>query len=231
MEKVLLTDNPEKFFATMRDAKALVKIFPELDKLWGTPQSPQWHPEIDTGLHTMLSLQQAVKLSTDPKVRFAVLCHDLGKGSTKPELLPRHLGHEHRGVSLVNNWCSKYKVPNSYKNLAVRAAKWHLHSHRALELNPKTILGLFDGLDAFRQPQNLADFLIACTADARGRQGSEHASYSQADFLQQIFAMVRQINADEFIAQGLTGKKIGEAIRKQQLYLVKKFKQQYTSQT
>jgi tRNA nucleotidyltransferase (CCA-adding enzyme) len=214
----------------MRDSNALVKIFPELDKLWGIPQSPEWHPEIDTGLHTMLSLQQAVKLSRDPIVRFAVLCHDLGKGTTKPELLPKHHGHEHRGVSLVNNWCSKYKVPNSYKNLAVRAAKWHLHSHRALELNPKTILELFEGLDAFRQPQNLSDFLIACTADARGRHGNEHDSYAQADFLQQIFAIIKQISADEFIKQGLIGKNIGEAIRKQQLYLIKKFKQQYTNQ-
>lgn len=224
IEKSLITDNPEKFFLTLREINALEKIFPDLNKLWGIPQNKKWHPEIDTGVHTMLALQQAVRLSDDPKVRFAVLCHDLGKGTTKTDLLPKHHGHEQRGVNLINAWCMKYKVPNNYKKLATLVAKWHLHSHLALELTPATILKLFLALDIFRQPINLKNFLLACKADATGRQGKEHESYLSADFLTIIFAEIKKITAQQFISQGISGKQLGEAIRAKQIQLIKQLK-------
>lgn len=227
IEKALLTDHPEFFFVALRESNALAKIFPDLNKLWGIAQSPKWHPEIDTGVHTMLALQQAVKLSSDPKVRFAVLCHDLGKGATKQELLPKHYGHEQRGVDLINNWCAKYKLPNDYKKLAVMVAKWHLHSHMALELTPKTILKLFLALDAFRQPKNLQDFLLACEADATGRLGKENDIYISADFLSKIFSQIVQITAQEFIVRGIVGKKLGDEIRVAQLKLIKQLKKDW----
>lgn len=228
IEKSLTTNHPQEFFLTLRLANALEKIFPDLDKLWGIPQSPAWHPEIDTGVHTMLALQQAVKLSSDPKVRFAVLCHDLGKGSTRIDLLPKHHGHEQRGVDLINTWCAKYKVPNNYKNLAVKVAKWHLHSHMALELNPKTILKLFLALDAFRQPNNLQDFLLACRADATGRLGKENDIYAAADFLSDVFAQIKKITSQQFVEKNIVGKKLGEAIRMAQVKLIKKIKQEFS---
>jgi len=226
IEKALITNNPQEFFLSLRLSNALEKIFPALNKLWGIPQNAIWHPEIDTGVHTMLALQQAVKLSSDPKIRFAVLCHDLGKGNTKTEDLPKHYGHEQQGVDLINKWCTQYKVPNNYKSLAVKVAKWHLHSHRASELNPSTILKLFIALDAFRQPKNLQDFLIACTADATGRLGKEQDVYGSADFLNKIFENLGQITAQQFISQGINGKKLGDAIKQAQIKLIKKLKKQ-----
>ena len=225
IEKSLVTDAPQEFFLVLRECQALAKIFPELDRLWGVPQNPKWHPEIDTGIHVMLSLQQAVKLSHDPKIRFAVLCHDLGKGLTKTDILPSHYGHEQRGVTLINNWCTKYKVPNSYKHLAVKVAAWHLHSHTALQLTPKTILKLFLALDVFRQPNNLQDFLLACMADNLGRKGQENNKYLQAEFLNKIFVEIRKITAKQFVEQGIVGKNLGDAIHSAQVKLIAKLKQ------
>jgi tRNA nucleotidyltransferase (CCA-adding enzyme) len=227
IEKSLITNAPQKFFLVLRECDALVKIFPELDRLWGVPQNPKWHPEIDTGIHVMLALQQAVKLSQDPKIRFAVLCHDLGKGLTKPDILPSHHGHEQQGVELINNWCAKYKVPNNYKNLAVRVAAWHLHSHTALQLTPKKILKLFVALDAFRQPNNLQDFLLACTADNLGRKDQDNNKYLQAEFLNNIFIEIKKITAKQFVEQGITGKKLGDAIHSAQVKLIAKLKKDY----
>lgn len=231
IEKSLTTNSPQEFFLALRLVSALEKIFPDLNKLWGIPQNPVWHPEIDTGVHTMLALQKAVKLSSDPKIRFAVLCHDLGKGSTKVNLLPRHYGHEQKGVDLINKWCVKYKVPNNYKNLAIKVAKWHLHSHRALELNPKTILKLFLALDAFRQPKNLENFLIACKADANGRLGKENEIYLSADFLIDIFNQIQKITAQQFISQNIFGKDLGDAIKAAQIKLIQKLKKDWNKYT
>ena len=227
IEKSLLTDAPQEFFLVLRSCNALEKIFPELNKLWGVPQNPVWHPEIDAGVHVRLALQQAVKLTVDPKVRFAVLCHDLGKGNTKPEILPSHYGHEERGVKLINYWCSKYKVPNGYKDLAVKVAAWHLHCHTALKLKPQTILKVFLALDAFRQPSNLQNFLLACTADCKGRMGKENDNYLQADFLRKIFSEIKKITAEQFLQKNITGKNLGDAIKAEQIKLIAKLKQDY----
>lgn len=227
MEKALVTDAPEQFFLILRECGALAIIFPELDKLWGVPQPVKWHPEVDTGIHIVLALQQVSKLTKDPRIKFAVLCHDLGKGLTPQAILPKHYGHEGVGVDLINNWCKKYKVPNNYKNLAVKVAKWHTHSHMVFELTPKKIFKLFTGLDVFRQPKNLQDFLLACTADSLGRLGKEHSHYLQAEFLNYLFIETRKITAKQFLGQNISGVRLGEMIRIQQIKLISKLKKQF----
>lgn len=224
IEKTLNTNAPSLFFLILKQCNALATIFPDLNKLWGIPEHAKWHPEKDAGLHTMLALKQAVKLTTDPKIRFAVLCHDLGKGLTKPEILPSHYGHEQRGVELINNWCIKYKVPSDYKDLAIKVTAWHLHCHNAFKLNPKTILKLFLSLDAFRKPNNLHSFLIACTADSKGRLGMENNDYPQAKFLIKIFEEIKKITAAQFVLTNASGKKLGELIRSHQIKLIAKLK-------
>lgn len=228
IEKALQTNNPAEFFIILRLTGALSYIFPELNKLYGIPQNPIWHPEVDTWEHTILALKQAVKFTCDPKIRFAVLCHDLGKGTTDPNILPKHHGHEQRGVKIITNWCAKFKVPNAYKQLAIIVANWHLHSHKAFELNSKTILKLFIGIDAFRNPKILEDFLIACMADATGRAQKQELEYLPKDFLTKAFKIISEVKAQEFILKGYTGIKIGEEIRRKQLKLITEFKKNYT---
>ena len=180
MCRALQEERPEVFFNTLRECGALAVIFPELDRLWGVPQKAEYHPEIDTGVHVMLALQQAVKITEKPEVRFAVLCHDLGKGITPAYQLPGHPGHEERGVELIRNWCNKYRVPNAFKDLAIKVSRWHLHAHKVKELRPQTLVKLFQGLDAFRNPSILQDYIIACQADATGRAGKQESPYPNA---------------------------------------------------
>ena len=155
----------------LHDCGALARIFPELDALYGVPQPPQWHPEIDTGLHIELVLQAAAGLTPEPRIRFAALMHDLGKGTTPRSVLPRHIGHEQRGVPLVRAIAERLRVPADYRELAVLASLWHGHVHRAVELRPRTILKMLEGCDAFRRPERFRELLVACEADYRGRGG------------------------------------------------------------
>ena len=226
-ERALGEPNPEVFFETLRACYALEKIFPELDCLWGIPQTAKWHPEIDTGKHIMLALKKAVQLSSNIKVRFAVVCHDLGKGLTPRSILPSHHGHEARGVPLVQQLCKKYKVPNDYKNLALKVTRWHLHAHRALELNAKTILQLFKSLDVFRNPEILQDFLLACQADSQGRLGKEDAPYLQAKFLASAYMCASRVQVKPLLESGLSGRKLGVALDNSRIDSIKKFKQDF----
>jgi len=212
MVRALQESAPEVFFAILRKCGALVRIFPQLDCLWGVPQKPQYHPEIDTGIHVMMALQQAVKLTAKPEVRFAVLCHDLGKGATPKDQLPSHNGHEERGVALINAWCNKYRVPNNFRDLAVKVSRWHLHAHRVAELRPETIIKLFQGLDAFRSPVNLENYLLACQSDATGRGGKQDSAYPNAALIQSAFAAATSIDVQPLIQQGLDGATLGAAI-------------------
>lgn len=214
MSRALQEDMPEVFFTTLRDCDALEVIFPQLDRLWGVPQKAEYHPEIDTGIHVMMALQQAVKFTNKPEIRFAVLCHDLGKGVTPGHLLPSHHGHEERGVELIRSWCNKYRVPNNFKDLAIKVSRWHLHAHKVKELRPETLIKLFQGLDAFRNPVMLQDYLIACKADATGRAGKQDTLYPNAEFLQQAYVAACDIDVAELMAKGLEGAKLGEAILK-----------------
>lgn len=212
MLKALKEDTPAVFFTKLRACGALARIFPALDKLWGVPQKKEWHPEIDTGIHVMLALQQAVKFSQKAEVRFAVLCHDLGKGLTPQAEWPSHKMHEERGIKPIQEWCDKYRVPNDFKDLAIKVAKWHLLVHRAEELRPETIFKLLKSLNAFRNPEILEDYLLACKADATGRTGMENKQCPGLDIIRNAFNAASAVDVQELIKQGLEGEELGLAL-------------------
>lgn len=200
MEKALKEGSPAVFFKVLRDCGALLTIAPEVDALFGVPQPAQHHPEVDTGVHILMCLEQAAKLSDDPVVRFATLTHDLGKGTTAKDQWPRHIGHEKRGVALVKQLCERLRVPKRYTNVARLTCEFHTHCHRAAELRPDTMLRLFESLDAYRRPEQMQQFLLACEADARGRTGFEERDYPQAALLQRAFEASTTISTAEIAA-------------------------------
>jgi tRNA nucleotidyltransferase (CCA-adding enzyme) len=202
-ERALACARPSPFFAVLRACGALARVFPELESLYGVPQSPEWHPEIDTGVHTMMVVDMAARLTTDPEVRFAALVHDLGKARTPADVLPKHHGHEHRGVPLVEALCERLRVPKGARTLAVAVSRFHLVCHRALELRASTALELLESLDGFRRPARVEQFLLACEADARGRLGREGEMYPQAAHLRVAHDAARAVDAGA-LAQGLT---------------------------
>ena len=222
--RALSEKTPARYFEVLRDCGALKKLFPEIDRLWGVPQPEKHHPEIDTGIHTMMVLTQSAKLSDDPKVRFAALVHDLGKGTTPKHQWPKHIDHESRGVPLVEALCDRYKIPNDYRELGIIVAKYHLHYHRAEELRDDTFLKTLDSLDAFRRPERFELFLLACEADSRGRTGYEDKHFNQPEIYRTVFNTAKAINAKELIAQGLKGKEIKEALNKQRIQAIKKIR-------
>jgi tRNA nucleotidyltransferase (CCA-adding enzyme) len=183
-EKALHQPGAGAFFTTLRECGALRAIYPEIDALYGVPQPEKWHPEIDTGVHTMMVLDQAVRLSSDAKVRFAALVHDLGKATTPHAEWPGHRGHEERSVSLIEALSERLRIPNEYRELAVIVARYHGNVHRAFELRPNTILGFLEKTDAFRRHERFAQALLACEADSRGRLGLENVPYPQRQYLQ-----------------------------------------------
>jgi tRNA nucleotidyltransferase (CCA-adding enzyme) len=182
MSRSLAEKHPEIFFQTLKKCNALEKIWPELDALWGIPNPAQHHPEVCSGIHTMMVLQQSVKLSSKISIRFATLCHDLGKTLSPIETLPKHYGHEKSGLPLVEKICNTLKIPNKIKSLALKVCQFHLHCHRSFELKPQTILTLFNHLDVWRKPEEFEEFLIACQADATGRLGFENINYPALPF-------------------------------------------------
>lgn len=185
-DKALRESAAGEFFRVLRACGALQIIYPELDALYGVPQPPQWHPEIDTGVHTLMVLDQAVRMSTDPKVRFAALIHDLGKGTTPPAEWPSHRGHEERSVRLIDALCERLRVPGDYRDLSIIVARYHGNVHRAFELRPNTMLEMLEKTDAFRRPERFAQALLACEADSRGRLGLENNDYPQRTYLQAV---------------------------------------------
>jgi tRNA nucleotidyltransferase (CCA-adding enzyme) len=216
-QRALEMPTPARFFEVLRDAHALPIIFPELHALFGVPQPEQWHPEIDTGVHTLMVVEQAAKLSDDPVVRFAALTHDLGKGTTPPSEWPRHIAHELRGVALVEAMCDRLKIPNAYRELAVLVSRYHLHAHRVTELRDSTLLEVLERLDAFRRPARFEQWVLACEADARGRKGLENRQYPQADHLRRARDTVAKVALDAAERDGLDGPQIAEKLRKARL--------------
>lgn len=229
--RALGESQPRQFIETLRACGALARIFPEIDRLFGVPQPAAHHPEIDTGTHTLLALDQAVRLNTDVVTRFAVLVHDLGKGETPAVEWPRHLGHEQRGADLVRVLCQRLRVPNMYRELGVLTARYHTYCHRALELRPKTLLKTLQGLDALRKPQRFEQFLLACEADARGRLGLENRDYRQADFIRQIYRAAADIRARPLVDQGLTGLALAEVLQQERLAAITTAKQTFEGAT
>ncbi|MEM1113709.1 MAG: multifunctional CCA addition/repair protein [Pseudomonadota bacterium] len=229
LEKALATQAPGAFLETLRHCGALAALMPELDALWGVPQSARYHPEIDTGVHTLMTLEQAVHLSNSTAVRFAVLVHDLGKAATPADELPRHIGHEQRGLPLVRALCERLRVPNYPRDLALVVCEQHLNCHRATELRGTTVLKLLRKTGALRQPERFDDFLLACEADARGRLGSESEDYPQADYLRGALALVQGISAADFDGQGVSGKALGDAIAAEQVRQLEAYRPQRES--
>ncbi|MDH4039887.1 MAG: multifunctional CCA addition/repair protein [Gammaproteobacteria bacterium] len=212
IERALGERNPEVFIEVLRECGALERLVPELEALFGVPQTAEHHPEIDSGIHTLMALQQAAALTPATDVRFAVLIHDLGKGGTPASEWPRHIAHEHRGLKLVDRVCKRLKAPGQHRELALKVCEYHTHCHRALELRGKTVLKLLNATDALRRPDRFEAFLLACEADARGRKGLEQRDYPQADYLRRALDLARGVTAALFVDQGLEGKALGEAI-------------------
>jgi len=183
-EKALQEPGASVFFKVLRECGALKVIYPEIDALFGVPQPEKWHPEIDTGVHTLMVLDQAVRLSTDVRVRFAALVHDLGKAATPQAEWPGHKGHEEHSVALIEALSERLRLPNEYRDLSVIVARYHGNVHRAFDLRPKTILGILEKTDALRRPERFAQALLACEADSRGRLGLESIPYPQREYLQ-----------------------------------------------
>lgn len=220
-QRALTTPAPQRYFEVLREAHALAAIFPEIDRLFGVPQPQQWHPEIDTGLHAMLALEQAARLSPDPVVRFAALTHDLGKGTTPAAQWPRHLAHEQRGVALVESLCGRLRIPNAYRDLAVQASRHHLNVHRIAELRPGTALGVLESADAFRRPERFEQLLLACEADARGRTGLQDRDYPQAQQWRRAHAAAAAVTLDAAEIATLDGPRIAARLREKRIAALK----------
>lgn len=220
--KALREERPWRFFEVLQEVGALARLLPELDALWGVPQPAHYHPEIDTGIHTMLVLQQAVRLSPSPVVRFAALTHDLGKALTPKEEWPKHHGHEHRGVQPVETICNRYKVPREYRDLAVLVARWHIYCHKAEELRPATLWDTLAALDALRRRERFEQFLLACEADARGRLGNEDKPYPEGNRFRNALAAAAAVPTAPLIEAGLTGMTFATALRKQRIAAIRR---------
>jgi tRNA nucleotidyltransferase (CCA-adding enzyme) len=225
LTKGLMSQKPSRMFEVLRACGALKVLLPELDRLWGVPQRPEYHPEIDTGVHMMLVMDMAARLNMPLSVRVACLMHDLGKGTTPADVLPRHLGHEGRSVKLLQKVCERLRVPTDCKELAEVVAREHGNIHRSAELGPEALMRLLDRCDAIRQPARFARVLQACECDARGRWGFEETAYPQAARLQQAQQAALTVEtapiAQAAAQAGLTGPKIGEKITQARLQAIR----------
>ena len=217
LAKGLMEAQPSRMFAVLRDCGALARLLPELDRLWGVPQSPEHHPEVDTGVHVMLVIDMAARLNTSLAVRFACLTHDLGKGTTPVDMLPRHIAHEERSVRLLKDLCQRLRVPVECAELAQVVAREHGNIHRSGALNAAALVRLLERCDAIRKPARFADILQACECDARGRLGFQDAPYPQserlANALHQALSIATHLIAAHAQSTGATGPKIGEFIQ------------------
>ena len=219
--KALAEQSPEVFITVLRDCGALRSIMPELDQLFGVPQRADYHPEVDTGVHSLMTLQQATLLSTETRVRFATLVHDLGKGTTPSDILPRHIAHEQRGLELVTTLCKRLRVPTDHRELAQLCCQYHGRVHQILEARNTTVLKLLQATDALRRPQRFAELLLCCEADSRGRSGFEQCSVPQITFLQAALQAALSVDHAPLMAAGLRGKKLGERIQAQRVEAIR----------
>ncbi|MCH5048958.1 multifunctional CCA addition/repair protein [Pectobacterium aquaticum] len=225
-EKALGTSSPDVYFQVLRDCGALAVLFPEIDNLYGVPAPAKWHPEIDTGIHTMMTVAMAARLSPEIDVRFATLCHDLGKGLTPPELWPRHHGHGPAGVKLVEALCQRLRVPNPIRDLAKLVAEYHDLVHTVQVLQPKTLLKLFDAIDVWRKPQRLEQLALTSEADARGRAGFEENPYPQGDYLREAFCIASQVSSANVVADGFKGIDVRNELARRRIHALADWKAQ-----
>ena len=226
-ERALGERSPDVYIEVLRQCGALDVLLPEVARLFGVPQRADYHPEIDTGIHTLMALQQSVRLSDSRKIRFAVLVHDLGKGITPDHVLPSHRGHEARGVPLVNDVCDRFKVPNDVRQLALVVTEYHLMCHKAQELKPETVVNLLKGVGALKSRDRLEDFILCCEADARGRTGFEDREYPSSDYLRAAVDGISNISVADLVEAGIDGAEIGRQLHLRRTARMTEIKQQY----
>jgi tRNA nucleotidyltransferase (CCA-adding enzyme) len=220
----LMEEKPSRMFEILRECGALARILPEVDRLWGVPQRADYHPEVDTGVHNMMVLDMSARLAAPLPVRFACLTHDLGKGTTPEDVLPRHIGHEQRSAKLLQALCNRLRVPNECRELADVVAREHGNIHRSGEFGAAAIVRLLERCDAFRKPQRFEQVLLACECDARGRLGLQEQPYPQRARLLEALAAARAVDTAPIAAQardqGLSGEEIGERIQRARIQVV-----------
>lgn len=216
-QKSLATQHPEIFLSVLYECGALKVVLAELDRLFGVPQPEKWHPEIDTGVHTLMVAAQAAKLSSSIAVRFAAQVHDLGKGVTPKSEWPSHKMHCHTGINIIKALCERVRIPNECKELALLVCEQHSNIHRAAELKPSTKLKILDKLDAWRKPERLLDVLLCCQADHAGRLGCEETPYPQRDIFLKAYQAALSIDVQQVIRDGFQGKAIKEELDKRRI--------------
>ena len=232
-EKALNEKNPEIYFETLHKTGALSVLFPEIDALYGVPNPVKHHPEVDSFIHTMLVLKQAVNLTENnpilnkSAVRFAAICHDLGKALTPQNILPHHYGHEQAGIKPTKTLCKRLKVPSYFQELAELTCEFHTHIHKAFELRAETVITLFNRFDVWRKPQRFQEFLQVCLADTRGRTGFENKDYPQIDYINQLLHSANEVDVQQVIADGFEKQEIRNELTKRRILAVKQTKANY----
>ena len=232
-EKALNEKNPEIYFETLHKTGALRVLFPEIDALYGVPNPVKHHPEVDSFIHTMLVLKQAVNLTENnpilnkSAVRFAAICHDLGKALTPQNILPHHYGHEQAGIKPTRSLCKRLKVPSYFQELAELTCEFHTHIHKAFELRAETVITLFNRFDVWRKPQRFQEFLQVCLADTRGRTGFENKDYPQINYINQLLQAANEVDVQQIIADGFEKQEIRNELTKRRILAIKQTKANY----
>lgn len=229
-ERALQTHSPQVYFQVLRDCGALAVLFPELDNLYGVPAPAKWHPEIDTGVHTLMTLAIAAQLSDDVAVRFATLFHDVGKALTPPEKWPSHHGHGLAGVPLVAGVCQRLRVPNAIRDLALLVTEFHDVVHTISRQPAEALVALFDRLDAWRKPQRIEQIALTSEADARGRTGFENNAYPQGDYLRQAYDIVLNVSTKEVVAAGYKGAEVREELTRRRVAALGRWQEEQQAQ-
>lgn len=223
IDKALHTTNPEVFFYILKKVDALKDVLPELDALYGVPGPKRWHPEIDTFIHTMMTLHQISYETEDPKIRFAMLCHDLGKALSPKDKLPSHKNHNFNGLIPLKNICQRFKVPKAYEELSRIVVFFHSYMHHIYSHGARGIVALFDNMDAWRKSHYVKPFLLCCKCDFLGRKGFENRPFPRSDYIYSIFKLCQGINADEFINVGFCGSELKALIHEKRVQVVEEF--------
>ena len=230
-QKAFTTPSPHIYFEVLRKVGALKILFPEIDTLFGKPQPEKYHPEVDSGVHTLMVLAQAKKLAKQAEnptaLLFSALCHDLGKGLTPEDILPHHYGHEVKGIQPTRNLASRLKVPSEVKDFAILVTEYHTHCHKMAELRPETVLKLFNTLDVWRKPNRFKDFLLACEADSKGRLGFEDREYPQFQLAMQYFEGANKVDVQQVIRDGFEKQAIRDELNKRRILEIKRIKSQH----
>lgn len=229
ISRALMESRPDVFIQVLRDCGALAVLMPEVDALFGVPQPPQHHPEVDTGEHVLGVLRECAQYAQPLSVRWACLVHDVGKGETREEDWPKHHAHEHLGLPLIDALNARFKVPRDCQELARLVGEYHTHCHRALELRPNTVLELLQSFDVYRRPQRFEEFLAASEMDARGRHGLEDRDYPQAEYLRGAAQAARAVAVQPLLEKGYKGAELGEALKRERLNALKAYKENHVT--